>query len=83
MLKRDFTDLWAQLSFDCLVGTQEAMRFLIESEGANRVMLGANFAGWDQEDDIAARVTALGLSGEVTALVMGAAARRYFKLVHA
>ena len=45
-------------------------------------LLGANFAGWDQEDDIAARVTALGLSNEVTALVMGAAARRYFKLAH-
>jgi aminocarboxymuconate-semialdehyde decarboxylase len=83
LLKRDFAELWAQLSFDCLVGTQEAMRFLIDSEGANRVMLGANFAGWDQEDDIAARVTALGLSGEVTAQVMGAAARRYFKLTHA
>lgn len=83
LLKRNFAELWSQLSFDCLVGTQEAMRFLIDSEGASRVMLGANFAGWDQEDDIAARVTALGLSGEVTALVMGAAARRYFRLANA
>ena len=80
LLRRSFDDLWAQLSFDCLVGTQEAMRFLIQSEGPGRVMLGSNFGGWDQEDDIAARVTALALAPQETAAVLGQSASSYFKL---
>ena len=56
------------------------MRFLIQTEGPGRVMLGSNFAGWDQEDDIAARVTALALAPSDTAAVLGQSARSYFKL---
>ena len=80
LLSRSFEELWAQLSFDCLVGTQGAMRFLIQSEGPSHVMLGSNFAGWDQEDDIAARVTALALAPQDTAAVLGQSASSYFKL---
>lgn len=80
LLQRPFDSIWAQLSFDCLVGTQDAMRYLIQSEGPHRVMLGSNFAGWDQEDDIAARVRALALDPAAAGAVMGETARGYFKL---
>ena len=80
LLNRPFEELWAQLSFDCLVGTQAALLFLIRSEGAARVMLGSNFAGWDQEDAIARRVADLGLEPRDLAAVLGASAARYFKL---
>jgi aminocarboxymuconate-semialdehyde decarboxylase len=80
LLQRSFADQWAQLSFDCLAGTDEAMAFVIASEGADRVMLGTNFAGWDQEDDIVARVAALPIAPEARDRVLGGAARDYFKL---
>ncbi len=59
LLSRPFDELWSQLSFDCLLGTDEALRFLVAAEGAERVMLGSNFAGWDQADDIVARTRRL------------------------
>jgi len=76
--ERPFDELWAQLSFDCLVGTPAAMQFLIASEGPSRVMLGTNFAGWDQEDAIVAQVNSLPLSAEQRAAVLGATAASYF-----
>jgi aminocarboxymuconate-semialdehyde decarboxylase len=78
--KRTFDELWQQLSFDCLVGTDEAMRFLVNTEGAHRVMLGSNFAGWDQESGVVARVKSLGLSSEAERAVLGQNAIDYFKL---
>lgn len=80
LLVRSFADVWAQLSFDCLAGTDEAMAFVIGSEGPGRVMLGTNFAGWDQEDDIVARVAALPISDEARVAVLGGTAIRYFNL---
>lgn len=80
LLERPFDDLWRQLSFDCLAGTDAAMRFVIEAEGASRVMLGTNFAGWDQEDDIVKRVANLGLDDAQAAAVMANTARQYFKI---
>jgi aminocarboxymuconate-semialdehyde decarboxylase len=80
LLERPFDALWSQLSFDCLAGTDEAMRFVIGSEGSDRVMLGTNFAGWDQEDDIVARVAGLGLEPQDAAAVMGGTAKRYFAI---
>ncbi len=77
---RSFDELWQQLSFDCLVGTDEAMRFLVDTEGAQRVMLGSNFAGWDQESGVVARVKGLGLASEVERAVMGQSAIDYFNL---
>ena len=78
--RRDFEALWQQLSFDCLVGTDEAMRFLVDTEGAARVMLGSNFAGWDQESGVVARVRGLGLDPERERAVLGQSAIDYFKL---
>ena len=80
LLARSFADVWSQLTFDCLAGTDAAMAFLIESEGAARVMLGTNFAGWDQEDDIVARVAALPVAEGARAQVLGTAAIDWFRL---
>lgn len=80
LLVRGFDACWAQLSFDCLVGTPEALRFLIASEGAERVLLGTNFAGWDQEDGIVARVRTLGFDASITERVLGASAVELFRL---
>lgn len=83
LLSRPFEALWAQLSFDCLAGTDEAMSFVIGAEGADRVMLGTNFAGWDQEDTIVQRVSALPLTDEARNKVLGATAVNYFGLTGA
>ena len=80
LLQRDFDSQWAQLTFDCLAGTDAAMQFIIASEGSGRVMLGTNFAGWDQEDDIVQRVSALPLADGALAQVLGTTARDYFRL---
>ncbi|MEO8751389.1 MAG: amidohydrolase family protein [Casimicrobiaceae bacterium] len=80
LLRRSFDDQWSQLTFDCLAGTDAAMTFLIDSERAERVMLGTNFAGWDQEDDIVARVAALALSEDARSRVLGRTAIDYFRL---
>jgi aminocarboxymuconate-semialdehyde decarboxylase len=77
---RSFDELWQQLSFDCLVGTDEAMRFLVDTEGAQRVMCGSNFAGWDQESGVVARVKGLGLDPARERAVLGQSAIDYFKL---
>ena len=74
LLTRPFDDLWSQLSFDCLLGTDDALRFLVASEGADRVMLGTNFAGWDQADDIVSRVRAqIRPPGDCTRVLRGTA----------
>lgn len=80
LLGRPFDDQWSQLGFDCLAGTDEAMRFVIDAEGADRVMLGTNFAGWDQEDDIVRRVSGLGLDAVRLEAVLGGTATRWFGL---
>ncbi len=80
LLQRDFDSQWAQLTFDCLAGTDAAMQFVIDSEGPQRVMLGTNFAGWDQEDDIVQRVSGLALSDDARVAVLGRAARDWFRL---
>ena len=83
LLGRPFDELWSQLSFDCLVGTREAMRFLIASEGSDRVMLGTNFAGWDQDDGVVERGRELGFDPSITAGVLGASATALFGLPNA
>ncbi len=80
LLDRPFDALWSQLSFDCLVGTPSAMAFLIESEGASRVMLGTNFAGWDQADAIVEQVRRLALTDDQRNEVLGGSAAHWFKL---
>ncbi|RCW68630.1 amidohydrolase family protein [Pseudorhodoferax soli] len=80
LLTRPFDALWSQLSFDCLLGTDEALDFLVRSEGADRVMLGTNFAGWDQADDIVARVQAR-FDGSVRDRILAGTAMTRFRRV--
>lgn len=80
LLARSFDEAWAQLSFDCLLGSDEALAFLLTSEGADRVMLGTNFAGWDQVNDMVDRVRGLGLDDAQRRAVLRGTAERWFHL---
>lgn len=62
LLKRDFDDNWKQFFFDCLLHDQVALNYLLQSEGADRVIFGTNFAAWDQDNHMIDRVRAAGLS---------------------
>ncbi|MGE0314491.1 MAG: amidohydrolase family protein [Lautropia sp.] len=80
LLARSFDEAWAQLTFDSLLGTDEALDFLLRAEGPDRVMLGTNFAGWDQVSDMVERVRGIGLEpGDCHAVLRGSA-RRWLKL---
>lgn len=80
LLSRDFDDVWRQLSFDTAVHDRETLKFLVESEGADRVLLGSNFAGWDIEDDYQGLVASLGLSIDAETKILGGNAKRIFRL---
>lgn len=75
LLQRPLDDIWKQIWLDCLVNGDDALRFLIEAIGADRVVLGTNSAAWDQADDIVERVRSLGLpSSDVDQVLSGNAA---------
>jgi len=78
LLQRPFDDLWRQLSFDCLTQDPTAMEFLVRAEGADRVLLGTNFAGWDQEDNIVEQVEALPIDPDARSQILADNARRLF-----
>ncbi|HEX2567802.1 MAG TPA: amidohydrolase family protein [Burkholderiales bacterium] len=80
LLKRPFEEQWAQFSFDCLVRAGAHMEFLVKAEGAQRVLLGTNFAGWDQEDEIVQQVRTLPFTEADKAAILAGNARRIFKL---
>ncbi len=80
LLKRPFEELWAQLSFDCLVRAGAHMEFLVKAEGAARVLLGTNFAGWDQEDEIVQHVRALPFSEQEKNSILAGNAKRIFRI---
>jgi aminocarboxymuconate-semialdehyde decarboxylase len=80
LLSRPFEEQWHQLSFDTAVHRVDALAFLVATEGADRVLLGSNFAGWDLEEGYRAMVDDLGLDPEATAAILGANARRIFHL---
>lgn len=78
LLQRPFDELWRQLSFDCLTQDPSSMEFLVRAEGADRVLLGTNFAGWDQEDSIVEQVEALPIGEDARASILAGNARRLF-----
>ena len=80
LLKRPFEEQWRQLNFDCLVRAGAHMEFLVKAEGAERILLGTNFAGWDQEDEIVSQVRELPISEEEKSLILYGNAERIFKL---
>ena len=80
LLLRSFEDQWAQLSFDTAVHRDDALAYLVATEGAERVLLGSNFAGWDQEVRSVAMVEGLDLTDDDKAAVLGGNARRIFNI---
>ncbi len=54
-LRRDgsFEELFHRLWFDCVVHDQHSLDLLLRRAGEGRVVLGTNFAGWDQEPVLA------------------------------
>jgi aminocarboxymuconate-semialdehyde decarboxylase len=80
LLQRPFDDLWRQMSFDCLIKPGPNMKMLVEAEGADRVLLGTNFAGWDQDDGIVASVEALPIADADRDAILGGNARRLFRV---
>jgi predicted TIM-barrel fold metal-dependent hydrolase len=54
------------------------MEMLVKAEGADRVLLGTNFAGWDQDDGIVASVEALPISEHDRDNILAGNARRLF-----
>lgn len=80
LLTRSFDEQWAQLSFDTAVHRLDALQFLINTEGCDRVLLGSNFAGWDAEDGYREMVEQLDISEEGVNKILGGNAKRIFRL---
>ncbi len=78
LLTRPLSDLLAQVHFDCLVPGEAALRFLVATAGADRVLLGSNAAAWDQEDDVVDRVRSLKLEPAALHRILHANAVRLF-----
>jgi predicted TIM-barrel fold metal-dependent hydrolase len=62
------------------VHRQDALAFLVETEGPDKVLLGSNFAGWDLEDKYMEKIEALQLSSSDKAKILGGNAKRIFKI---
>jgi predicted TIM-barrel fold metal-dependent hydrolase len=80
LLSRSFEDIWRQMTFDCLIKAGPNMEMLVKAEGADRILLGTNFAGWDQDDGIVAAVEALPIAAEQHDMILAGNARRLFGL---
>jgi aminocarboxymuconate-semialdehyde decarboxylase len=82
LLGRPLDDIWKQMTFDCLIKSGPNMEMLVKAEGADRILLGTNFAGWDQDDEIVASVNALPISAGERDLILAGNARRLFAVKH-
>ena len=78
LLSRSLDDIWRQMTFDCLIKAGPNMAMLVAGEGADRVLLGTNFAGWDQDDGIVAAVEALPIPAADRDMILAGNARRLF-----
>lgn len=76
----ELPDWTEQVYFDTLLFDDGALRFLIDSVGAHRVMLGSDYPFDMGEENGAERVRALGLSRAEEQLVLGGTARELFGL---
>jgi len=79
-LRRSLEEVWDQMVFDCLVHDAPTLAYLVAVHGAPRVVLGTNFAAWDQDDHIVDRVRALSLPPEDRAAILGSNAAALFRL---
>jgi aminocarboxymuconate-semialdehyde decarboxylase len=80
VLQRPFADVWAQLSFDTAIHGQEAIEFLVTSQRPDRVLLGCNFAGWDNATDSIDTVSKLDIDDTRKHLILGGNARDLFRI---
>lgn len=80
LLRRPFEEIWDQLVFDSLLGDATTLDYLVRAHGSGRIILGTNFAAWDQDDQCVARVRELPLPAEDRAAILGGNARRLFRL---
>lgn len=80
LLSRPFNEIWNQLVFDSLVGEPVTLEYLVRTHGSERIVLGTNFAAWDQDDESVAQVHRLPLPAEDRAAILGGNARRVFRL---
>ena len=80
LLNRPFADQWAQLSFDTAVHRSDALQFLVDTEGVDRVLLGSNFAGWDAEDGYRQMIEGLNLPVGGAEAILGGNAQRIFRI---
>ncbi len=80
LLQRPFDEQWKQLSWDTAVHRLDALQFLVDTEGVDRVLLGSNFAGWDVEDGYQDMINALTLPSGGVEAILGGNAKRIFKL---
>ena len=71
---------WEQLSFDTAVHRLDALQFLVDTEGCDRVLLGSNFGGWDAEDGYRHMVEQLDISVDGVNAILGGNAKRIFNL---
>lgn len=80
LLTRPFDDQWSQLSFDTAVHRADALQFLVDTEGIDRILLGSNFGGWDAEDSYRQMVEGLRLPPGGVEAILGGNAERIFKI---
>ena len=80
LLRRSFDQVWNQLVFDCLVHDALSLEYLIKAHGAERILLGTNFAAWDQDDHMIERLRNLSITpSEVQSVLAGNAKKLFFK----
>ena len=58
----------------------DALQFLVDTEGCDRVLLGSNFCGWDAEDGYRHMVEQLDISVDGVNAILGGNAKRIFNL---
>ncbi len=80
LLGRPFAEQWQQFSFDTAVHRENALAFLVSSQGPDRVLHGCNFAGWDQEERSVEMVNGLSVSDDDRSKILSGNARGLFKL---
>jgi aminocarboxymuconate-semialdehyde decarboxylase len=80
LLRRSLDEIWRQMTFDCLVHDAATLDYLVSSQGADRVVVGTNFAAWDQDDHIVDLVRALDCPAGDRDAILGANAARLFRL---